>query len=133
MGDRDPREIFSGSRTGPTLITTADGLFWSQRVASELASAKRLEQTIRKQNEIATRPRLDLNKPFLTGMPPTTFSLNYARLKTAQMRETAARSYQAENGSWPPIARRVPNVDDVLELSRSAQPASPMKGLIPWR
>jgi len=133
MADRNPREVFVGSRTGPTLITTADALCWAERVKQEEASAAKLSRSIQRASERASRPVLNVNKPYLTGMPATTLSASWAKLKTAQQRELATVSYQSSHGSWPKLGKRYPNVDDVLALARSAQPIAPSKGLTPWR
>eukprot|EP00966_Prymnesium_polylepis_P148518 3430805-Prymnesium_polylepis.1 len=91
MGGDDP--LFAGSRTGPTLFTTAQGLFWRQRINSEYESAMLLEKRIARANAINSRPRPFENKPSKTGMPPTTFSAQLARLNTEKARQSAARTY----------------------------------------
>ena len=127
------RVIDAGSRTGPTLFTTAEGLFWRQRINSEYASAMLLERRIARANEINSRPQPYANKPSKTGMPPTTFAAQLARLNTQKARESAAKTYQFQTGSWPQAARRYPNVDDVLSLARAADPPSSPSRPVPWR
>lgn len=125
--------IDAGSRTGPTLFTTAEGLFWRQRVNSEYASAMLLEKRIARANMINSQPRPFLNTPSKTGMPPTTFAAQLAKLNTAKARESAARTYQFRNGAWPLPNKRYPNVDDVISMARSANPPSSPNRPVPWR
>eukprot|EP00326_Haptolina_ericina_P014721 CAMPEP_0181194172 /NCGR_PEP_ID=MMETSP1096-20121128/14199_1 /TAXON_ID=156174 ORGANISM="Chrysochromulina ericina, Strain CCMP281" /NCGR_SAMPLE_ID=MMETSP1096 /ASSEMBLY_ACC=CAM_ASM_000453 /LENGTH=130 /DNA_ID=CAMNT_0023283665 /DNA_START=9 /DNA_END=401 /DNA_ORIENTATION=+ len=128
-----PDPLDAGSRTGPTLFTTAEGLFWRQRINNELNSAMVLERNIARAHAINSQPRPYLNAPSKTGNPPTTFSAQSARLSSSGAREHAARNYRARTGAWPLQNSRYPTVDDVISLARYGQsPSNPNKP-VPWR
>ena len=120
-----PREPVADYR-GPLLYTVEQGAAWRLRIAQESRTAQKLELKLQERASPRTQKPVQAAAKMSYPMPPTAFSVAWAKLKDARAREDAARRHIVTRREWPVH-------ENFIAMSPFANPVSPRAGPIPWR